>query len=261
MRKIRLVPAAVLLLGLLGAFVRRVELRTAFDEAGLPRRGAAVSIALIMLTVLAVVIAVAVAVAARGYETGEGYRRAFPIRGYLTFAVMALIGIAVIVCAVLLIRADTELLGLTGMARWVFVGFLGLCGFGMTTMAYSAYTLRETSFLQLGSVMPALLYCYWMVACYRENAGNPVLLEYCYSCVAFAVGSLGFFYSAGFAFGRKSLTGTLAMNIVSIFLLPVAAADPAPLALKVPLILSAVYVTVNTVNLLSVLKVKEKTEN
>ena len=160
MRRIRFVPIAVLLLGFLGAFVRHVELKTAFDLSGLPRRGAAASVALILLTVLAAAIALALCLAARRYEAEGIYKRAFPIEGYGLFAVKALAGIAVTVCAPLLfLRPGTELMGLEGGARWPFVILMALAGFGMTVMAYAAYTRKNTAYLRPGSVMPALLCC------------------------------------------------------------------------------------------------------
>ncbi len=261
MRRIRFVPIAVLLLGFLGAFVRRVELKTAFDLSGLPQRGAAASAALILLTVLAAAIALALCLTSRGYEAEGIYRKAFPIEGYGLFAVMALMGIAVMVCALLLLRSGTEIMGLTDGARWPFVLLLALGGFGMTVMAYAAYTRKDTVYLRPGSVMPALLCCYWMVACYRENAGNPILMEYAYQCLAMAAGAVGAFGRAGYAFGRRSMPGTVFLSTVSIFLLPVAAADPAPLAMRVPLVLYAAYIALSLVSLLSAAKPKETEEN
>ena len=258
MRRIRFVPIAVLLLGFLGAFVRHVELKTAFDLSGLPRRGAAASVALILLTVLAAAIALALCLAARRYEAEGIYKRAFPIEGYGLFAVKALAGIAVTVCAPLLfLRPGTELMGLEGGARWPFVILMALAGFGMTVMAYAAYTRKNTAYLRPGSVMPALLCCYWMVACYRENAGNPILMEYGCRCLAMAAGSVSAFSRAGYAFGRRNLPGTLFLSAASVFLLPVAAADPGPLALRAPMVLYAVYIALDLVSLLSAAKPKE----
>lgn len=257
MRKIRLVPIAVLLLGFLGAFIRHVELKTAFDPSGLPRRGAAASVALVMLTVLAVAIALALRLAARGYEAEGSYRKAFPVREYGLFAAKALMGFAVMACALLLLLSGTEIMGMEGNARWAFLILLALAGFGMAAMAHASYTRKETPYLRPGSVMPALLCCYWMVSCYRQNAGNPVMSEYIFRCLALASMAVSGFNRAGYAFGRRNLAGALFMSTVSVFLLPVAAADPAPLTLRAPLVLLAAYTALDLVSLLSAASPKE----
>ncbi len=257
MRKIRFAPIAVLLLGGLGAFVRHVQLETAYDPAGLPRPWAAATVALYMLGFLALAIAVAMCLAARDYEAGGSFRRAIPVEGYIHFAAKALMGIVVMFCALLLMRRGVAIMGMENSARWPFVLLLGLTGFGMTVMACTSYTRKDSPYLRPGSIAPALLCCYWMVGWYRENAGNPILLDYCFRCLALAFGCFSAFSRAGYAFGRRNITGTLLLSSVAVFLLPVAAADPAPLAMRVPLALYAVYTALDLMSLLSAAKPKE----
>lgn len=255
MRKLSLLPLGVLLLGIVGAILRHVELNTVFDpDTGLAETGAGISVALIGLTAAVFVLAIAVTVlAVRKFEVREQFRKAFYTRGYADFAVMALLGLAVILGAVLTAFNGQPLMGLTGMAWWVFVAFLALGGYGMSSMAYSAYTQRDNSFLRMGSVMPAILYCYWMVALYRINAGNPVLLEYCYGTMAFAAAAMSSYYTAGYAYGRKNLVGSVIAGFAAIFLLTVTLADSYAFSLKLVIGATAVYITQNTIHLLSAL--------
>lgn len=259
MRKLRLIPPVFLILGLIGAALRRVELRTVFEPVtGLARRGAPVSVALLLLSAGAFAVALALAVAlSRRLEAPEGFKRAYYTGSYGAFAVKALLGFTLAVCAVLLAVTRAKFLELSGVARWIFLLFLVLAGLGMAAMAYHSYTLKETPLLQPGSLMPSVLYCYWMVSIYRVNAGNPVLLEYSYSCLAFAAAAVSAYYTAGYAFGRKNLIGAMSMSFAASYLLPIAAVSPAPLALRAAMLATAVYITVNTVQLLGSLKVKE----
>lgn len=262
MRKCRFVPGLFLLLGAVAAALRYVELATVFDPiSGLPTPNAPVSVALEVLTVLALIAAVAVALTARKKcGVPESFREAYPVRSPLLLAAMAALGAAVTVCAALTfrgMRAGYWILNLTGTAAGAFVLLMALAGCGMILMAWGGRGNLDKMFLRLGSVMPSLLCCYWMVAWYRVNAGNPQLLEYACPCLAFAAGAMGTFYGAGFAFGRKNLTATLWLSLMAVCLLPAAAMSPAPWFLRVALAVMAVYIALQTGCLLSALGPKK----
>lgn len=260
MRKtIRLLPPLALLLGVVGAFLRHVELVDGFDPvSGLAQPGCTARWVLAAMTaVLFAALAAAAVLAGKRLQVVDSFRKAFYTKGYAAFAVMAILGIAVTLCAVLGVVTKAAPMGLAGMSKWVFFGLLALAGLGMTAMAYSAYTQRDTSFLRLGSVLPAVLYCYWLVALYRQNAGNPVLADYCYGALGFSAASMGFYYSAGYAFGRRSLRGNVLLGPGSVFLLTVCVADPWPAFLRAVLIATAVYLTVSNMQLLASLREKE----
>ncbi len=254
MRKLRFAPLAALALGAAGAVLRNRELASAFEENGLHIPWAGMTVALAALTALTAAASLALAaVTGRRFTSAEDFRRAFRVGNYVSFALMAALGAAVVVCAALTVR-EGAVLGLSGMARWVFLALLALGGAGMVTMACSAYTQRESSFLKLGSVMPSVLFCYWMVALYRVNAGNPVLLDYCWSALAFGAASVSAYYVAGYAFGRKNLAGTVASGLIAIYLLTVALADPAPWTLRAVIAATALFITLHTTHLLTALE-------
>lgn len=258
MRKIiRFLPPLALVLGAVGALLRHVELAEGFDPvSGLADPGCPARWALVAMTAaFFVLLAAAAFVTVRRLEVVDSFRKAFYTKGYVSFAAMALLGLAVVVCAFFTMRAEAPM-ELSGMSRWVFLAFLALAGLGMTVMAYSAYTQRDSSFLRLGSVMPDILYCYWLVALYRMNAGNPVLADYCYGALGFASAAMGFFYSAGYAFGRRNLVGSILMGPMSVFLLTVTVADEWPAPLRVVLLATALYLTVSSEQFLGALEDK-----
>ncbi len=258
MRKRNLVPIAALAVGAIGAVLRRWELGTAFEENGLPIPWASATVTLALFTAMAIALCAVLAVlVGRSFVTPEGYKRVFRTDSYLLFAVMALLGLAVAVAAVLTALGTKDILGLTGALRWVFLALMALGGLGLTVMAYSAYTQKDTPLIKVGTLLPSVFFCLWMVALYRQNAGNPVLLDYCYSALALGAAAVSAYCAAGYAFGRRSLRGTVFMSLAAIYLLAVATADPAPLALKLALIAMAVFLTVNTTSLLSRLTPKD----
>ena len=251
MRKLRIAPFAALAMGVVGYLLRRRELETAFEENGLPKPWFGVTVALALLTAAVVVAGIILGFAvSRRFDVRQDFRKAFRTGKYVTFAAMLASGVAVILCAALTVRQQT-VLGLSGMARWVFLAFFAL---GMAVMSYSAYTQRDSSFLKLGSVMPSVFYCYWMVALYRINAGNPVLLDYCYTALSCGAASISAYYVAGFTFGRKNLLGTVAASLAAIYLLAVAVADPAPWTLRLAMGATCVFLTMNTAHLHSSLE-------
>ena len=258
MRKTSLLSPAALLLGLAGGLIRARELDTVFDAgSGLADAGAGISRLLIALAVLTAAGSLAAAFVLKAVRTEpEKFRKAFYIRRYLTFAVMALLGIAVVACGASCALRGIQPLGLSGISKWVFAGLMILSGVGMTVMAYAAYTQKDTPPLPLFSVIPALFFCYWMVALYRVNAGNPVLLDFCYSVLALAAAAMSFYYFAGYAYGRRNLRGAVFTGLTAVFLLTVAAADPAPWELRATLLLAAVFECMLTSRYLAALRAK-----
>lgn len=261
MRKVCLAPAAVLAVGIIGAFLRWTELQTAFEPNGLPIPGAGITVALALLSVLAVGLCAALAVLlGKRYTTHRGYKRVFRTDSYLLFAMMAILGIGMTLCAALTALLGRDVLGLVGAGKLVFLLLFALAGLGLAVMAYSAYTQKDTRFLKPGSLIPSIFFCFWMVSVYRQNAGNPVILDYCYTALALGAAAVSSYYAAGYAFGRKTLTATVLMSLVSVYLLTVAVADPAPMVLRFSLAAAAVFFTVSTTNLLAQLKPAEQTK-
>lgn len=258
MRKISFAPAAVLTAGVAGALLRRAELSHAFEENGLPKPWAGQTLALAALSVAAAAVCAVLAVLTnRRFTAPNGFSRSFRTNSYLSFAAMAVAGVTVIGCAAaMLTRGDV--LEMTGWQRWAFLLLMAFGGLGMSVMAYTSYTRKNSPLLKLGGLTLSIFFCFWMVALYRVNAGNPVILDYCYSALAFGTAAVSSYSIAGYAFGRKSLAGTVFFSSVSVYLLTVAAADPAPAPLRVAIAAAALFLTVNLTGLLSSLTPKEK---
>ncbi len=263
MRKLSLLPFGALLLGAAGAVLRRLQLTTAFDPySGLPKSDSGLSALLLALVIAALALFAAAAVfVSLKLDAPGSFRKSFYTGSYAAFALRAVLGLAVSVIAIVCVISGADLMALTGVSRWVFALLLFLSGVGMTSMAYYSYTQRrEKPFLKLFSVIPPLFYCYFMVALYRLNAGNPVLLDFCYGCMAFAAAALSFYYAAGYAYGRKNMAGTVFTSLASVFLMTLTLADSYTLPLKLVIAAGAVYLADSTARFLSATTPKPKRE-
>jgi hypothetical protein len=238
-------PALALCFGAGGALVRGMELSTGFDFfTGLAERGDVITKALIALCVAVAVCAVVFAIiVSKKYQAPDKFYRAFDMKNVALLAVLLIAGAVVIVGSVAAVTKPFE--GVEGTALWVFAIFGMLSGISMIVMALSAFTRREGAGLLLCSVIPAIFYCYWMVVLYRNNAGNPVLLDYCFGCFAFASAALSFYYIAGFVFGKIKIAPTVLFTLLGIFFLMVNLADLGSLPLILVTIGTVVFLTIS----------------
>ncbi len=247
MRRYWTAPAAALLLGALGGFIRWKELNTSFEEAtGLPKSGDVFTTAIISLTAVVAIVAVVFAILVSRRRTApEIYRKAFYIGNYGSFALSALLGIAGCTLGVVFAFSG-DCMGISGYVAWVFYALMIISGLSVVSTVLHSYTQKEGSAIYLTSVLPSIFFCYWMVLLYRENAGNPTLLEYCFSCYGFAAAALSFYYMAGYIYGRGKVGPTICFGLISIYLLIMTVPGESHWSLAIFKIAMAVYIAQNT---------------
>lgn len=254
MRKLSFLPPAVLALGVVGAIIRYVELKTGFEPVGgLPVRGDIMTLLLAVLSVAALMIAVAAAlVVGRRHATPPSFGKAFRTHGYISFALSALCGAASLVGAGMCL-STLDLLDLHGIPRYVFIGFAILSGVSIFVMATAAYTGKSGPLLLFTSLIPPIFFTYTLACLYRVNAGNPILLEYCFGCVAVGAAALALLYEAGCAYGRDTARGTVFAGLAAIFFLTVTLVDDYPVALRVIIAAADIFITQQTTRAISAL--------
>jgi len=93
-------------------------------------------------------------------------------------------------------------------------------------------------------VVPILFMCFWLIVMYKQNATNPVLLSYCYYCLAIMASTLSFYYTAGFVFKKPAPGKTIFAYLASIYFCLVTLADEHPVSIK---LIFAAVVAVNVV--------------
>ena len=209
--------------GLIAFFLRRRELATVFEPDGLARRGAPVSIILLVLCVLAVIVLIALSVkAASGRGVKGGYAEVFHVGGLVPTVISALLGIAMIAAAFLNYRSAA-----VGGTRAVVEGALGilaaLAGVGGFALAVNAR--RKSGGCALPAVLVTLFVCFFILVTYKKRASDPVLLSYMYDFVALCLSALATLFIAGFAFDRAAPGKTLWMSSAAAFFCFIGAAD------------------------------------
>ena len=257
MRRYWTAPAAALLFGALGGIIRWRELDASFEEAtGLPKSGDMLTIAIISLTVIAAIASAAFAfIASKRRAAPEMYKKAFYIESYGSFAISVLLGIAEIAMGVVFAFSG-DCMGITGYAAWVFYALMIISGFSVVSTVHHSYTQKEGNTTYLASVLPSVFFCYWMVLLYRENAGNPTLLEYCFSCYGFAAAALSFYYMAGYVYGRGKVGPTICFGLLSVYLLLMTVPGESHWSLAVYKAAAAVHIAQSTARFIAGLSLK-----
>ena len=231
-------------------YIRRSELRAIERAAGFVEKGGWETPVMWLLSAAVLIFALAMGLAVRKKNSPEAYRKAFQARRYGGFAVTALSGFAALAGAVLFVinRRDFSI---DGVAMWVFAALAVGTGLAIVAMSLCQFTQKEGPGLLLWSVVPALFYCYWMVLIYRDNASNPTIEAYCFQCFAFAAAAVGFYYTAGFAYGRRKPGASVTVGILSVYLMIVTLADAYTAGLKLVIGGSALFMAMSLGRLLA----------
>ena len=225
-------PILALVAGVIGFFLRRRELATVFDDVtGLAQRSAPVSLALIGLVAAAVIIFLVFSITAFGGKAARGQMSSLRHTGPINLAVLLVLGAAWLVSAVMYylnIRAAGEF----PMVETYFAALSALSGLSVAALAFAEYRSERGSVRLLLSVIPALFMCFWLVLLYKQNAANPVLLSYCYQCLAILTSALSFYFAAGYVFGKAAPGKTIFSFLITIFFCCIALADNLATELK-----------------------------
>lgn len=119
----------------------------------------------------------------------------------LLYLVLAwIIGIIMIIGGILTISA-ASLDRLRGM--YVLIAVLGiLSGLAFPLICSASRSRYSPSLVSVLMTIPIIMYCVWLIACYRENANNPNVWNYAIEILTICTVIIALFYVAGYAFGR-----------------------------------------------------------
>ncbi|MEL4105592.1 hypothetical protein AAFA46_01950 [Oscillospiraceae bacterium WX1] len=221
-----ILPLLALIAGALGFAVRLYERQTVFDSTtGFPVMYAPVSLALIGLSVAVLVYAILAAVVTSGTHTAErSYTGAFAPEGFSYIGMSYLLAIVWLVSNVLyvlsLLKGNSA-----GLIQLFFIFLSVIAALSVMFLARAAYKGRGGAELLFFSIMPPLFYCFWLVVLYKENASNPVLLDYCYETLAIAAAALATYFSAGYVFKKAATGWTLFSYLTTIYFGTIVLAD------------------------------------
>lgn len=250
MRKLSILPPALMLLaGIVGAWLRKIQLDTIFDYVtGLAEPMAPVTVKFLILSAAAAAVCIFISlISAAKYTANVSYKGAFHISSFVTFTLYALLGAGISVMSVFWLMENVPAIIQISTTQLLFFVLAFFSGISIILSAISMFTGKNLSATRFFGVMPCLFFCVWLLEIYRINRTNPVLLDYYLLCLAYASACLGFFYSAGFIFERSSPRLTMLFNTLSIYLCTAALADNFSMFEQILLMLFIAVQFINTV--------------
>jgi hypothetical protein len=228
------IPIIALIAGAFGFLFRQMEINTAFERVtGFAKRGALSTTLLLVLSVLVIILATLFAVLTRNkYKAENDYSKAFAPKGFLYIGVSFILGLGWIIADVFYFLNKRAAAALT-VIDFIWIFLAAVTAFSLVFLARGAYKGRSGTEMLLFSIVPPIFFCFWLIVLYKDNAANPVLLSYCFQCLAIAAATLSFYFSAGFVY-KKAVTGRALFSfLITIYFCAVVLADTVILPVKV----------------------------
>ena len=111
-----------------------------------------------------------------------------------------------------------------------------LCGLSFPLICSAARKRYSPGLTSLFMTLPVIMYCLWLIACYKANSNNPNLWVYAVEIIAVCCIITAFYYTAGFPFGRAKPFNTAFFCMMGAFLGFVTLADGRYLGLQIMLL-------------------------
>ena len=238
MLQVILLPLLAVLGGVGGFFLRRWELSTAFEPSGLAVSWAPASIALVILSAI-VVLALALLCRGSKHEL-KNYDDAFSAPRSWVYLIVSAVAAAVLLVASLFgLKAEFD----SGAPRLLHLLFYGMC----VVSFVSVLTVVPNNFrakgrqYSLALLLPAYTCCLWLVTFYQQRAADPVVLDYVYELFAIVCTLLGFYFTAGFSFGRAKIWRCAFFCLLSVYFSIVTLADGHNRSIRLLFLFSILY--------------------
>lgn len=119
---------------------------------------------------------------------------------------------------------------------------------------------RRPPLCRLYATMPVLMFCVWLITCYKTNAINSEGWSYVVELLAIIAALLGFFRMAGFAFGVADTEKSMFYAMMGGTMCIVALADERHTGMQIIFIASALMLGMYCAVMTNNLKEKEKKE-
>ena len=238
-------PFFALVAGACGFYVRLMERFHVFDATtGLPEPRATITLALIAVAAgFIIIIAVFSIRAGIKYTSQPGFENAFGTESLAYPFIITLLCVVWFGAAVKYFIDAYASFDLTA-AELYFAILSGLASLAALFFAIEIYQDPKRKASLVLSVVPILFMCFWLIIMYKDNASNPILLSYCYYCLAIIFATLSFYYTAGFVFKKPAPGKAIFVYLGSIFFCFITLADDHETSLK---LVFAVIIAMNVV--------------
>jgi len=239
-------PFFTILAGAGGFYLRTSERLTVFDPlTGLPVRNAAITFWLITLSVAFVISLIIFAIiASTRNKPPQGFENAFgtdPLAYPIIFTVLGIVWLV----GTYMFYTDLSHLGAIATIDLCFIIFSAFAAISTTFFAIEMFQDSRRKAPYALSVVPTVFVCFWLILMYRQNASNPVLLDYVYKCLALVASALSFYYTSGFLYGKPAPGKAIFTYYAAIYFCIVTLADDHPLSIK---IIYFALIVINTIH-------------
>ena len=236
--------------------MRIEELSVVFDATtGFPERNSTITLTLIALSIFVIfmVIIYAIIVAVK-CNVASDFDYAFGTDSFI-YPIIYIMGGIVWLVATIFFFISHNAMGNMEIFDVVFAIFSAISAISLMIFAVEVYKNPRRKFISMLSLMPTLFACFWLILIYRENASNPVLLDYAYACLAMIFAALGFYFTSAFAFGKPAKIKPIVCYSAAIYFSSVTIVDDFPMSIK--LIIGSIII-LNIFNLSALLRNLQK---
>ena len=242
-------PFLALLAGTSGYYLRLLELWSVFEvqPAGqsLPKAGAGVTYALISVTVGFLIVDFLFALnAKRKHASPPGFQNAFGTEP-LTYPFIFLAAGLAWLGATVKHFVDLNALGAIPLPEICFSVLSALSAISIALFAVEMYQDPRRKVSLALSIVPTIFMCFWLIMFYSRNSSNPVLLSYCYQCLAIVTSTLGFYFTSGFIYNKPAPGRTIFAFLAAIYFCFVTLADDHSTSIKI------IFITLIVINVIN----------
>jgi hypothetical protein len=214
----------VLVAGIAGAVLRRLERQTGFEpETGLAISGNVFAICLIGLSGAVFLFLLFVMLCIR-HQPLFWYDRASLTESPVFFALYCVAAALVAIGGVLFV--GKAIAGPGVLTTKLILGLFAIgAGLSLAWTAKGNYGQREKGRYRLRLLIPPFFCCYWLILAYEGHAANPVVLQYVYELFAIICGVLAFYFISTFDYGQAKVKPALLFGWMACYFSIVTLAD------------------------------------
>ena len=212
-------------LGAFGAFFRWLQMQTARDaQTGLMNRSVLNYIVPLLMIAAAVILY-------RRTKRLTDDKTAFPTDMYaaLSCTSVAYVILAWVVAALYILGGILTISALaldSQRGLYVIIAILAVAsGLGFPLICTATKRHYSPSLIAVFMTLPVIMFCLWLIACYRTNASNPNIWLYAVEILSVCAVILALLYVAGYAYGRAEPRKACFMVLFGAFMCITSLAD------------------------------------
>ena len=110
------------------------------------------------------------------------------------------------------------------------------CGVTFPLICSCARRLYAPSIICIFMTLPIVMFCIWLVACYKTNSSNPTIWAYAIEIITVCLAIIAFYYTAGFPYGKADPYRSMYFAMLAAFMCIVSLADSRSFGLQLVLV-------------------------